>query len=422
MTRTLLQQALAALDNLGSMSDRDVTPYAWHGAKAEQACTALRSALAAPMPEPWMPIETAPKDGSMFLIWVDGVVYGEDDEGQRFQQEESQVDFAQWRATDDGGYLDCFGYPYPYDQGGATHWMPLPAAPGATPPAVPAPCDMVMVPREPTIAMCLAGDGARHNVDDATRSPAVYRAMIAAAPPAAPAPVVPDGVVQVPWSPQSAVLDTPAVRCPTCYGDDMQTPCAYPEGGQPGCLRDKWLSAAPVVPDETPAEEVLRSLASYLGAGGYNAPTVDAEVFKEKILWGIDNAIKSAVAQSAAPVVPHPDEFTCPYCFDQGAAPVVPDIANPITDEQIIEAASNWDCGTRHENEEWAFKRPRELLQFARAVLALSATPVVREPLKPWEFVAMWATAAKKHTDTYDTAVEFGRAVEAHHGITGGGK
>lgn len=45
---------------------------------------------------------------------------------------------------------------------------------------------MVMVPREPTIAMCLAGDGARHNVDDATRSPAVYRAMIAAAP----APVV----------------------------------------------------------------------------------------------------------------------------------------------------------------------------------------------------------------------------------------
>lgn len=93
---------------------------------------------------PWMPIETAPKDGSMFLIWVDGVVYGEDDEGQRFQQEESQVDFAQWRATDDGGYLDCFGYPYPYDQGGATHWMPLPAAPGAAPPAAPAP-----VVREP---------------------------------------------------------------------------------------------------------------------------------------------------------------------------------------------------------------------------------------------------------------------------------
>ena len=135
---------------------------------------------------------------------------------------------------------------------------------------------------------------------------------------------------------------------------------------------------------------------------------------------GLGGYCANCPRQSAAPA--RPDEFTCPYCFDQGAAPVVPDIANPITDEQIIEAASNWDCGTRHENEEWAFKRPRELLQFARAVLALSAAPVVREPLKPWEFVAMWATAAKKHTDTYDTAVEFGRAVEAHHGITGGGK
>jgi len=50
--RTLLQQALDALDNLGSMSDHDVTPYAWHGAKAEAACAALREALAAPEPEP----------------------------------------------------------------------------------------------------------------------------------------------------------------------------------------------------------------------------------------------------------------------------------------------------------------------------------------------------------------------------------
>lgn len=50
--RTLLQQALDALDNLGSMSDHDVTPYAWHGAKAEAACAALREALAAPEPQP----------------------------------------------------------------------------------------------------------------------------------------------------------------------------------------------------------------------------------------------------------------------------------------------------------------------------------------------------------------------------------
>lgn len=34
-------------------------------------------------------------------------------------------------------------------------------------------------------------------------------------------------------------------------------------------------------------EDVLRSLASYLSAGGYNAPYVDAQEFYGKILWGI---------------------------------------------------------------------------------------------------------------------------------------
>ena len=33
--------------------------------------------------------------------------------------------------------------------------------------------------------------------------------------------------------------------------------------------------------------DALRSLASYVGAGGYNADTVDAGVFEDKIRWGI---------------------------------------------------------------------------------------------------------------------------------------
>ena len=45
-----------------------------------------------------------------------------------------------------------------------------------------------MVPVEPTIGMCIAGDEARITVNDSTRTPAVYRAMIAAAPKAEPAP------------------------------------------------------------------------------------------------------------------------------------------------------------------------------------------------------------------------------------------
>ena len=35
------------------------------------------------------------------------------------------------------------------------------------------------------------------------------------------------------------------------------------------------------------AEEALRSLASFVGAGGYNADKVDADVFEQKIRWGI---------------------------------------------------------------------------------------------------------------------------------------
>jgi hypothetical protein len=38
-------------------------------------------------------------------------------------------------------------------------------------------------------------------------------------------------------------------------------------------------------------EEVLRSLASYVGAGGDNAPTVDPNSFESKIRWGINEIL-----------------------------------------------------------------------------------------------------------------------------------
>jgi len=38
--------------------------------------------------------------------------------------------------------------------------------------------------------------------------------------------------------------------------------------------------------------ETLRSIASYVGAGGYNADTVDAGVFEGKIRWGIGEIMK----------------------------------------------------------------------------------------------------------------------------------
>jgi len=88
----------------------------------------------------WMPMDTAPKDGALFLCWVDAVRYGETDEGQQYEEDVSQLDFCYWRTqsdTPDGGWFDpCCGQIG--DQQSVTHWMPLPAAPGAAPPAAPA--------------------------------------------------------------------------------------------------------------------------------------------------------------------------------------------------------------------------------------------------------------------------------------------
>ena len=42
------------------------------------------------------------------------------------------------------------------------------------------------------------------------------------------------------------------------------------------------------------AEDVLRDLACFLGAGGYNAPEVDPAEFGEKIRWGIQEVCKVA--------------------------------------------------------------------------------------------------------------------------------
>lgn len=126
-TREEAQRLADALERVNGEYDRDKETVS-------DAVQLLRQWPEAGEPG-WMTIESAPKDGGMFLVWIAGVRHGETDEGQPYQQEEGQVDFAQWRTFEDGGYVDCFGNPYPYDQWGATHWMPLPAAPGAAQPA-----------------------------------------------------------------------------------------------------------------------------------------------------------------------------------------------------------------------------------------------------------------------------------------------
>ncbi len=54
--------------------------------------------------------------------------------------------------------------------------------------------------------------------------------------------------------------------------------------------------------------DAMRSLASYVGAGGYNADVVDAGVFEEKIRWGIDEIM--ARTEKVAP--------DCRACANRG--------------------------------------------------------------------------------------------------------
>ena len=93
------------------------------------------------------------------------------------------------------------------------------------------------------------------------------------------------------WMPLPAAPATappPSAPEPQPRIDPMQNP-----------LRPTLAKLGP--PDEHPAEEVLRKLACWLGVGGYNAPTVDADVFHRKIVDGVESLLAVAARQPSAP-------------------------------------------------------------------------------------------------------------------------
>ncbi|UOF77855.1 hypothetical protein [Bacteriophage sp.] len=126
------EKALAALEDLVAgwkyirSSHGELYGVGWDRAqgKGDSAIESLRAALfthpapVAAAPEGWQPIETAPKDGTWVLCF-------------RYLDDKPDVASAFWK-PDRGAFGGAF-WTYAALDNAPTHWMPLPAAPSASP-------------------------------------------------------------------------------------------------------------------------------------------------------------------------------------------------------------------------------------------------------------------------------------------------
>ena len=131
--------------------------------------------------------------------------------------------------------------------------------------------------------------------------------------------------------------------------------------------------------------EVLRSLASFLGTGGYNAPAVDPAEFRKKILWGIEQ-MRSPEVPAAAPAAPaEPLQYS--PCRDYVAAPAAP--SEPVAVPQgpntefvlnelrsALNAMLTFFGMDEDDSNKEVFDKARQAYDYAQ---------IVMRPLEPWE-------------------------------------
>lgn len=89
---------------------------------AETVLTALRTAGLTVGAERWLPIESAPRDGTVIDLWVKG----RSSEGWRVAN--AQWVYGDWQIKISDGFSHCFDKAAE-DSDAITHWRPLPAAP-----------------------------------------------------------------------------------------------------------------------------------------------------------------------------------------------------------------------------------------------------------------------------------------------------
>jgi len=107
----------------------------WDGYKVSDLLDKLAAALRSPgqqagEPSEWISVEDQrkPELDQVILMWVWAEDECEDDDGNYYPQDVSQVQMGVYRDMGHGPFFDCFATPFA-DHEGVGYWMPLPKAP-----------------------------------------------------------------------------------------------------------------------------------------------------------------------------------------------------------------------------------------------------------------------------------------------------